>query len=58
MRNKMERTGVCLGCHKEALNKDFWSKVSKPGFLDNKGHQEIMGKALRSYSSDTSKEAK
>ncbi len=58
MRNKMERTGVCLGCHKEALNKDLWSKVSKPGFLDNKGHQAIMNKALRSYSSDTSKEGK
>ena len=58
MRNKMERTGVCLECHKESLNKDLWSKVSKPGGLDNKAHQALMAKALRSYSSDISKRDK
>jgi len=55
MRDKMERTGVCLGCHNESLNKVQWSKVSKPGFLNNKSHQALMTKAMRSYLSDISK---
>jgi hypothetical protein len=55
MRAKVERTGLCLGCHQEALNEDLWSKVSKPGFLENEAHQAIMGEALRSYSSGGSK---
>ena len=55
MRDKMERTGVCLGCHKESLNKAQWSKISKPGFLNNKSHQALMTKAMRSYLSDITK---
>ncbi len=48
MRAKMERTGLCLGCHKEALDEEMWAKVSKPGFLDNAAHQALMGEAIRS----------
>jgi len=55
MRAKVERTGLCMGCHQEALNEDLWSKVSKAGFLENEAHQAIMGEALRSYSSGGSK---
>jgi hypothetical protein len=55
MRAKVERTGLCMGCHQEALNEDLWSKISKPGFLGNQAHQAIMGEALRSYSSGGSK---
>ncbi len=55
MREKVERTGLCMGCHREALNEDLWSKVSKPGFLDNEAHQAVMNEALRSYSPGGSK---
>ena len=52
MRDKMERTGLCIGCHQESLNNDLWSKVSNPGFLDNEAHQAIMGDALKAYATD------
>ena len=32
MRQKMERTGLCIGCHQEMVNEDIWSKVQTPGF--------------------------
>jgi len=56
MREKMERTGLCLGCHAEMQKDEIWSKVSKPGFLNNKAHQEIMKKALKSMATTSSKE--
>ncbi len=57
MRAKMERTGLCLGCHAEMQNEEIWDKVSKPGFLNNKAHQEIMKKALHSLATDPVKQA-
>lgn len=47
MRAKMERTGLCMGCHEEMINDEIWSKVTEPGFLDNEAHKKIMNKALR-----------
>lgn len=49
MREKMERTGLCIGCHQEMLNEDVWSKVAKPGFLDNQAHRAVLNKALKAY---------
>jgi len=49
MREKMERTGLCLGCHQEMTNEELWSKVSTPGWVSNKQHQEVMNKLLRAY---------
>ncbi|WP_457602905.1 cytochrome C [Nitratifractor sp.] len=47
MRDKMERTGVCMGCHKNMTNEKLWSKVNKtPGILSDKQHQEVMNKLL------------
>ncbi|MFQ5559880.1 MAG: multiheme c-type cytochrome [Nitrospinota bacterium] len=42
MRDGIERTGLCLGCHKEMENRAFWDKVSTEGKLDNKEHQDHM----------------
>lgn len=46
MREGMEKTGVCLGCHEERFDPDFWKKVSTPGVMDNFEHQDFMKKAL------------
>jgi len=46
MRAKMERTGLCMGCHQNMLDEDTWRKVSKPGWLDNKEHRELMNSLL------------
>jgi hypothetical protein len=47
MRKKMERTGLCIGCHEKQFDEAFWKKVSKPGFLDNEEHQKAVGDALK-----------
>lgn len=49
MRDKMERTGLCMGCHQEMANDDIWSKVSTPGWVNNDAHREVMHKILREY---------
>ena len=39
MRVKMERTGVCMGCHQNMTNKELWDKVNtNPGILSDKEH--------------------
>ena len=47
MRRKMERTGLCMGCHQNMPNEDVWAAVSTPGWLDNAQHQAVMGRALK-----------
>ncbi|MES9972238.1 MAG: hypothetical protein ABW092_19570 [Candidatus Thiodiazotropha sp.] len=49
MREKMERTGVCMGCHQKQSDENFWKKVSEQGWLSNDAHQELMEKALKAY---------
>ena len=49
MREKMERTGLCMGCHQEMANENIWSKVATPGWLDNEAHRNVMNRALREY---------
>ncbi|MCG7906720.1 MAG: hypothetical protein JAY95_09340, partial [Candidatus Thiodiazotropha taylori] len=46
-RDAIEKTGVCLGCHEERFNPDFWQKVSEPGVMDSFEHQQFMKKALK-----------
>jgi hypothetical protein len=50
MREKMERTGLCMGCHQNMTNPDIWKKVAEPGWLRNEAHRDVMNKALRAYS--------
>jgi predicted Fe-S protein YdhL (DUF1289 family) len=46
-RNRLERTGLCMGCHREMTNAELWSKVAQPGRLLNQEHIELMNRLLR-----------
>jgi len=47
MREKVERTGLCMGCHEEMTNEELWPKVSTPGWVNNEAHRKVMNKAVR-----------
>ncbi len=49
MRAKMERTGLCMGCHQNMLDKDIWARVNSPAFVNNEQHRAVMDKAIHSY---------
>ena len=49
MRDAMDRTGLCMGCHREMTNDELWSKVSKEGRLNDAEHIELMNKLLREF---------
>ncbi len=49
MRERMERTGLCMGCHQNMADKDLWSKVNSEKFVNNEQHRNVMDRALRSY---------
>ncbi len=51
-RSKMERTGLCMGCHQNMLQEDLWAKVNSPAFVNNKEHQEVMDKAIHALAKD------
>ena len=46
----MDRTGLCMGCHREMTNADLWASVSEPGSLTDAEHIELMNKMLQAYS--------
>ncbi|MDH3634528.1 MAG: cytochrome C [Gammaproteobacteria bacterium] len=52
VRDAMDRTGLCMGCHREMTNADLWSKVSEPGRLTDAQHIELMNKMLQAYSKE------
>jgi len=49
IRDAMERTGLCMGCHREMSNNEIWSKVSEAGRLNDSEHIELMNKMLKAY---------
>ena len=49
MRMGMERTGLCMGCHREMTNAELWSKVAEPGQLNDEQHIELMNKMFKAY---------
>ncbi len=49
MRDGMERTGLCLGCHREMTNAELWAKVSTPGRLNDAEHIEMLNRLLKTY---------
>ena len=49
MRDGMERTGLCLGCHREMTNAELWAKVSTPGILNDNEHIEMLNRLLKTY---------
>ncbi len=46
MREKMERTGLCMGCHQNMTNEDLWDQVNSEKFVNNREHQDVMDQAL------------
>ncbi|MEK7990633.1 MAG: hypothetical protein VSS52_006470 [Thiotrichaceae bacterium] len=46
-REKMERTGVCMGCHKEMTNDELWSKVNSDKVLNDQEHIDRVNQLLR-----------
>ncbi len=50
IREKMERTGLCMGCHQNMVDEQLWAKVNSPAFVNNEQHRAVMSKALQSYS--------
>lgn len=55
MREKMERTGLCMGCHQNMTDETLWDKVNSPKFVNNKEHQEVMDKAIHALSEKADK---
>ncbi|MBW1862477.1 MAG: hypothetical protein JRJ02_08900 [Deltaproteobacteria bacterium] len=53
--DKMERKGVCFGCHQLMDNKRFWSKLAEPGYLTDQEHLELMKKAVEAFADRLSK---
>ncbi|MFQ5563117.1 MAG: cytochrome C [Parvularculaceae bacterium] len=56
MREKMERTGLCMGCHQNMLTAELWSKVSTPGWVANEAHQKVMDTALKALAAEKAKQ--
>jgi hypothetical protein len=46
-REVVERTGVCMGCHREMTDLKFWGSVSTPTRLKDKEHIEHMNLLLK-----------
>ncbi len=55
MRDAMERTGLCMGCHREMSNAELWAKVATPGRLNDQQHIEMLNKVLRAYAASKDK---
>ncbi len=55
MRDAMERTGLCMGCHREMTNAQLWVKVSTPGQLTDAQHIEMLNRMLKAYAESKGK---
>ena len=55
MRDAMDRTGLCMGCHREMTNEQLWSQVSTDGQLNDKQHIELMNKLLKEFAASKKK---
>lgn len=51
-RARMERTGLCMGCHQNMTDEEMWQAVATPGFVTNEEHQAVMDAALHSLAED------
>ena len=54
-REKMERTGLCMGCHQNMTNAEIWNAVNNPRFATNEEHQQVMDQALQSLAEKKAK---
>ena len=53
-REKMERTGLCMGCHQNMVDEDLWAKVNSPAFVNNEEHQAVMDQAIHALAKEKS----
>ena len=49
MRDAMDRTGLCMGCHREMSNAELWDKAATEGSLNDQQHIELMNKMFRAF---------
>ena len=54
-REKMERTGLCMGCHQNMTNAEIWNAVNNSRFATNEEHQQVMDQALQSLAEKKAK---
>ena len=54
-RDAMQRTGLCMGCHREMTNEQLWGKVAQKGRLNDKQHTELMNKMFKAYAATKDK---
>ncbi|MCB1761197.1 MAG: cytochrome C [Gammaproteobacteria bacterium] len=55
MRDAMERTGLCMGCHREMSNEKLWAAVATPGQLNDAQHIELMNNMFKAYAESKQK---
>ncbi len=55
MREKMERTGLCMGCHQNMTSEELWAKVNSPKFVNNEEHQAVMDQAIHALADKKTK---
>ena len=56
MRAKMERSGLCMGCHQNMADPEFWAKVNTPGWVNNEQHRAVMDAAVKEYAKSRSQQ--
>ena len=54
IRAKVERTGLCMGCHQNMADTTLWAQVNSPKFVSNEQHRAVMDRALRAYARERS----
>ncbi len=52
VRDKMERTGLCMGCHQNMTDEDLWAKVNSEAFVNNEEHQAVMDEAIHALAKE------
>ena len=55
MRDGMERTGLCMGCHRNMSNTELWNKVATKGQLNDSQHIELLNKMFQIYATSKNK---
>ncbi len=55
MREKAERTGLCMGCHQNMTDEELWVQASTPGWINNEQHRAVMDQALKALAGSRSK---
>ena len=55
MRDGINRTGLCMGCHQEMSDEELWAAVANPGRLNDQQHIDLMNKMIKAYAKQKGK---